>query len=652
MRRVSIGSLAGVVVLAAVAVAGCEGDGSDGLNGYTPVGSEPVASDDEDEGHGEPVDSVVSAVAAQSVFSVDGAYKVSPLMEAAEGSTRIGFLIDVWLDQPDVTMLDVEARGINAKGQSSDWVPVDFTWSEHPYLVGRADFGMDVVQVQFRVLEEDLARIAHFTWSAIRPEPEGTDEDTAQISGALSSGLANIGVKSRAQWNAKASKGCSNNSSKYRAAVHHTVTPTTSGGSYEKLLRAIQTYHQDTRGWCDVGYHFLVTSDGSVWEGRPVNKRGAHVGGNNTGNIGVSFVGCFHTSGCGSVGGSMVPPSVMLQAAGNLIGYLAGNYGFAVNSSTVKGHKDHSGQSTTCPGDHLHAQLSTIRDIANGVGSTPEPEPEPEPVKPAEGRILGVLFDGSVTQSPSTPGNVRLTNGTASLDGGPAIPVAGSSALFVFDAEPGEHTVTATAPGFEPYTRTLDVVGGQDAWGSVGLVPKPKESTLIVSVVDLKSPSLDAISTAIVAVEGQNARQVTGAGSATFTMFATEVVVSVYAAGFQAVQNYTVSLTPGKVENLMVGLEPVLSDPAVTGDLKGVIWDKSITSGPADAGNKRIDSAIVTCGCGQARWVNANSAYWTFETAPGPWNVSATAPGYEPTSRVLDAASGKDTWGSIGMSPQ
>ena len=51
------------------------------------------------------------------------------------------------------------------------------------------------------------------------------------------------------------------------------------------------------RGWSDIGYHYLVHLDGSISYGRDINKIGAHVKGQNTGSIGVCYVGGVETDG-------------------------------------------------------------------------------------------------------------------------------------------------------------------------------------------------------------------------------------------------------------------------------------------------------------------------------------------------------------------
>lgn len=45
------------------------------------------------------------------------------------------------------------------------------------------------------------------------------------------------------------------------------------------------------RGWSDIGYHFVIELYGSVTEGRPIKRIGAHVKGHNSDSIGICYVG-------------------------------------------------------------------------------------------------------------------------------------------------------------------------------------------------------------------------------------------------------------------------------------------------------------------------------------------------------------------------
>lgn len=56
-------------------------------------------------------------------------------------------------------------------------------------------------------------------------------------------------------------------------------------------VQGIRDYHVKERGWSDIGYHYVIYRDGSIHEGRDVNKAGAHTTGYNQNSIGVVYVG-------------------------------------------------------------------------------------------------------------------------------------------------------------------------------------------------------------------------------------------------------------------------------------------------------------------------------------------------------------------------
>ena len=55
-------------------------------------------------------------------------------------------------------------------------------------------------------------------------------------------------------------------------------------------VEAIDRWHRD-RGWLAIGYHYVITRDGDVQEGRPVEAMGAHVKGQNSISVGICMVG-------------------------------------------------------------------------------------------------------------------------------------------------------------------------------------------------------------------------------------------------------------------------------------------------------------------------------------------------------------------------
>ncbi|HUF09571.1 MAG TPA: N-acetylmuramoyl-L-alanine amidase [Rhodothermales bacterium] len=137
-------------------------------------------------------------------------------------------------------------------------------------------------------------------------------------------------------------------------------------------LKAIQDFHQDGRGWSDIGYHFVLDQSGRVYQGRPFLDEsikfengpplamGAHAGGANTGNIGVSLLGCYHPSegaGCRDVLSPAAEDSLV-----TLFAFLSETYG--VSPALLRGHRDFS--STACPGDNNYQLIPQLRQrIAN-----------------------------------------------------------------------------------------------------------------------------------------------------------------------------------------------------------------------------------------------------------------------------------------------
>jgi hypothetical protein len=125
--------------------------------------------------------------------------------------------------------------------------------------------------------------------------------------------------------------------------VHHSAVP--HAGPNE-----IQSLHMDGRGFADVAYHFLIDSAGTIYEGREIGIRGAHVEGFNTGSVGVVWLGNFNEE---------QPSKAQLASLRALVDYLRYTYGIRY----LAGHKDYPGQSpdgTECPGDNLYRLLPNL----------------------------------------------------------------------------------------------------------------------------------------------------------------------------------------------------------------------------------------------------------------------------------------------------
>lgn len=134
-----------------------------------------------------------------------------------------------------------------------------------------------------------------------------------------------------------------------RITVHHTDEHAGMRGRPDReVVRSIQRYHQDHQGWADIGYHYLVGTDGRIYEGRPASVQGAHAGGaNNKGNLGISVIGNFSTA---------LPARRQLEA---LAAFLDDRRRvLRIPSSALHGHRDLC--PTECPGGALYRWLQDV----------------------------------------------------------------------------------------------------------------------------------------------------------------------------------------------------------------------------------------------------------------------------------------------------
>lgn len=309
----------------------------------------------------------ITASEIAASYHEEGGFLISPVLEAPDGATRVGALVTLASEAAEAPRL--EARGLDEHGVARGWRPLEVTFAEDDQRVVRVELGFVARGAQLRIPSGSIGAIAGITWSAVVPARESeapiVEGDVGRATQALRAEYASAGVIPRSTWGARATRCTDTDPNKHRMAIHHTVTPATSDPATR--LRGIQAYHMDTQGWCDIGYHFLISLDGRVWEGRAVELLGAHVASHNTGNIGISFIGCFHSSGC-SDWTPFTPPDAMIEAAADMVRLSSTLYDIPIDATNVKGHRDHAGATTSCPGDNLHAELDRIRTLAGAGG--------------------------------------------------------------------------------------------------------------------------------------------------------------------------------------------------------------------------------------------------------------------------------------------
>lgn len=271
-------------------------------------------------------------------------------------------------------------------------------------------------------------------------------------------------VYSRSFWNADAPQCGSTYCNVTHLCVHHTASPSDYDAATVSQaagnVKATQAYHMYTNGWCDIGYNYLISKQGWIFEGRGGGDdvKGAHDG-KNCGSLGVASLGYFHTPH------NDAPTNAQLDAYAELFAWKADQKnidpfgssfyaGLGAVEDSIYGHREVS--ATACPGDLLFAQLPGLRqDVANELaGGGPGP---------TAGTLKGVLYDASLGTS------FRIAGGTVALADG-SFAVSGSDGYYEFPLPAGSYALGATANGFSAGSSTETVTSG-DVWESLGLWP-------------------------------------------------------------------------------------------------------------------------------------------------------------------------------------
>jgi hypothetical protein len=180
--------------------------------------------------------------------------------------------------------------------------------------------------------------------------------------------------------------------------VHHTAT---SNGDLDPAatVRAIYYYHAVTRGWGDIGYNYLIDTQGRIYEGRSGGEGvvGGHAMQYAWGSIGISLIGNYD---------EVDVPTAMQNALVELMAWKANlhfvdptGHGFFIDKDlpNIMAHRDVA--QTTCPGKYAYARLPAIREATRARMAQLPPSVRID-APPAEARVSGVV---SWTVSASPP---------------------------------------------------------------------------------------------------------------------------------------------------------------------------------------------------------------------------------------------------------
>ncbi|MDD5623825.1 MAG: peptidoglycan recognition family protein, partial [Candidatus Peribacteraceae bacterium] len=150
--------------------------------------------------------------------------------------------------------------------------------------------------------------------------------------------------------------------------VHHTAI-TVNGDARTPLdrIRALYTYHTQKLGWGDIGYHYLISEDGQIFEGKAGGDYviGGHAYCANIGTVGVALLGNFEQE---------EPTQEQIRGLQWLLRDLSHRYRIDLSHSVtfhgktmepVVGHRDVV--ATACPGYFLYGVLNqVIRNVVVG----------------------------------------------------------------------------------------------------------------------------------------------------------------------------------------------------------------------------------------------------------------------------------------------
>ena len=263
-------------------------------------------------------------------------------------------------------------------GQWSDWEDVESNWAEDAMRTLVIRLPKATRELELRGGADLEAMDLYFQPQVVAPAHSRDLEDAQALQTTQQSLAPSDMVISRSQWNAVSpGNRCYPTQNHNRMTIHHTAVPSSDGGDPAARMRGMQQAHFN-RGWCDIGYHFVVSQSGQIYQGRAHSTDiGAHTGGDNTNNLGISMIGDYDVA---------TPPQVQLEATADIMHWAHQEHGIALNSSTVKGHGQRPGQGTSCPGANVVNQLDDLIAMAAAGGGSADPTPEPEP-PPAGGCI-------------------------------------------------------------------------------------------------------------------------------------------------------------------------------------------------------------------------------------------------------------------------
>lgn len=103
----------------------------------------------------------------------------------------------------------------------------------------------------------------------------------------------------------------------------------------------IRQWHK-SKGWKDIGYHYVIKRDGTLETGRPETEIGSHVQGHNSDSVGICLVGGLNDK-------TFKPENNYTAAQWKTLTSLVARLVKIYPSAKVLGHRDFKGVQKACP---------------------------------------------------------------------------------------------------------------------------------------------------------------------------------------------------------------------------------------------------------------------------------------------------------------
>lgn len=131
-----------------------------------------------------------------------------------------------------------------------------------------------------------------------------------------------------------------------------------SGNSANSKLRAsdIRRFHISKRGFADIGYHFVIPTDGTIELGRRLNVAGAHVKGFNQYSIGICYVGGLDAHGR--------PADTRNEAQRKALRKIVREMHAQFPNALILGHRDFPNVAKSCPCFNVREEFANYNKSA------------------------------------------------------------------------------------------------------------------------------------------------------------------------------------------------------------------------------------------------------------------------------------------------